>query len=34
MMAPRKKTEEKATANEAADLVLEYLRESLTSPHI
>ncbi|KAI4634551.1 hypothetical protein J4E83_001870 [Alternaria metachromatica] len=26
-MAPRKKTEEKATANEAADLVLEYLRK-------
>lgn len=29
-MAPRKKTEEKATANEAADMVLHYLRESLT----
>ncbi|CAN9088613.1 unnamed protein product [Alternaria sp. RS040] len=26
-MAPRKKTEEKATANEASDLVLEYLRK-------
>ncbi|KAI4693064.1 uncharacterized protein J4E88_001435 [Alternaria novae-zelandiae] len=26
-MAPRKKAEEKATANEAADLVLEYLRK-------
>jgi len=26
-MAPRKKTEEKASANEAADMVLLYLRE-------
>jgi hypothetical protein len=31
-MAPRKKTEEKATANEASDLVLEYLRGPLTLP--
>lgn len=30
MMAPRKKTEEKATANEAADMVLHYLRKSPT----
>lgn len=30
-MAPRKKTEEKASANEAADMVLHYLRKSLTS---
>jgi hypothetical protein len=29
-MAPRKKTEEKASANEAADMVLHYLRKSLT----
>ncbi|KAG9380574.1 Tat binding protein 1-interacting [Pyrenophora tritici-repentis] len=26
-MAPRKKTEEKATANEAADMVLQYLHK-------
>jgi hypothetical protein len=30
-MAPKKKTEEKATANEAADMVLHYLRKSCTS---
>jgi 26S proteasome regulatory subunit (ATPase 3-interacting protein) len=30
-MAPRKKTEEKAAANEAADMVLHYLRVFLTS---
>jgi 26S proteasome regulatory subunit (ATPase 3-interacting protein) len=30
-MAPRKKTEEKASANEAADMVLHYLRMFLTS---
>lgn len=30
-MAPRKKTEEKASANEASDMVLHYLRKSLTS---
>ncbi|CAO2656309.1 Nn.00g051120.m01.CDS01 [Neocucurbitaria sp. VM-36] len=29
-MAPRKKPEEKASANEAADLILRYLRKSLT----
>jgi hypothetical protein len=29
IMAPRKKTEEKASANEAADMVLHYLRQSL-----
>jgi hypothetical protein len=29
-MAPRKKTEEKASANEAADMVLQYLRMFLT----
>jgi DNA recombination-dependent growth factor C len=33
-MAPRKKTEEKASANEAADMVLHYLRKSLTSLRI
>lgn len=36
IMAPRKKTEEKASANEATDMVLQYLRESSHShaPHI
>lgn len=33
-MAPRKRMEEKASANEAADMVLHYLRTSLTpSPY-
>ncbi|KAI4655739.1 hypothetical protein J4E93_000454 [Alternaria ventricosa] len=33
-MAPRKKTEEKATANEAADLVLEYLPDACTTEQL
>jgi 26S proteasome regulatory subunit (ATPase 3-interacting protein) len=33
-MAPRKKIEEKASANEAADMVLLYLRKSHAATHV